>query len=88
MNRHFDRLFILLVVFLVAILLGYALRMYHEAKNTESYQSQAEKDLAALEEEFYSASENPHTFYIFNGQYKVYPVKDSKRRFHYRQFED
>ncbi len=88
MNRHFDRLFIILVVILVAILIGYALRMYHEDKITVSYQSQAENDLTALEEEFYSALENPHTFYIFNGKYKVYPVKNSERRFHYRRLED
>jgi len=32
----------------------------------EGYQSQAEKDLAILEEEFHYALENPHSFHIFN----------------------
>jgi len=76
MNKHFDKLFIIFLIIVIAILFGYALRVYHEAKIQESYQSQAEKDLAILEEEFYNAVERPHTFHIFNGRFEVYPVKE------------
>jgi len=88
MNKHFDKLFTILVIILIAILFGYALRIYHEDKIQESFQSQAEQDLATLEEEFYSALVNPHSFHIFNGRFEVYPVKDSVRRFHYRRIKD
>jgi len=88
MNKHFDNHMIILVILLFAILFGYALRMRHETKIQESYQSQAEKYLAALEEEFYSALDKPHTFHIFNGQFEIYPVKSPERRFHYRRVKD
>lgn len=79
---------LLVTVFMSALILGYALGMHHEAKIQEGYQSQAEEDLVALEEEFYSASERPRTFHIFNGQFEIYPVKESKNRFHYRKVKD
>jgi len=79
---------ILVTVFMSALILGYALGMHHEAKIQEGYQAQAEKYLAALEEEFYSALDKPHTFHIFNGQFEIYPVKSPERRFHYRRVKD
>jgi len=85
MDKYFNNFFIILVVIIISILFGYVFRMYHEANIQKSYQFQAEMDLATLEEEFYSALENPHSFYIFNGRFEVYPIKYSGKRFHYRQ---
>lgn len=78
----------ILLVILISIILGYALRIHHEAKIQKSYQSQAEKELTTLEEEFHSALKKPHKFLIFNGRFEVYPVKESDRTFYYRELKD
>ena len=69
-------------------MLGYVLRMYHEGKIRTHYQSQSEKELFTLEEEFYSAWKKPRTFYIFNGRFEVYPLKEPDRTFCYRTPKD
>jgi len=74
MSKRFSNFFTIFLIILIAIILGYALRIHHESIIQESYQSQAEKDLYILEEEFYSALENPHSFHIFNGRFGVTPV--------------
>jgi len=78
----------ILVTVVMSLILGFALGMHHEAKIQEGYQSQAEEDLVSLEEEFYSALDKPHAFHIFSRQFEIYPVKESKRRFHYRKVKD
>ena len=88
MSKRFNNFFTIFLIILIAIIIGYALRIHHESIIQESYQSQAEKDMATLEEEFYSALESPHTFHIFNRRFEVYPVKGPERRFHYRQVKD
>lgn len=74
--------------FLWAVLfaaLGYA----WAASVFEGYESRAERDLKALEEEFhYRLTVPPTTFLIFNGQFEVYPVQEKhklNKRFHYRR---
>jgi hypothetical protein len=69
-------------------LTGYILRVYHEGKIHAHYQSQAEKDLITLEEEFHSALKNPRAFFIFNGRFEVYPLKESRTTFRYRDPKD
>ena len=85
MRKHFNKICTVFLIVLVSIILGYALRMHHESKIKESYQSQAEKDLATLEEEFYSALKSPRSFLIFNGMFKVYPISKSERNFYFRK---
>jgi hypothetical protein len=65
------------------MMLGYVLRVHHEGKIHKIYQSQAEKELATLEEEFQSASKRPHKFFIFNRRFEVYPLRESDRTFFY-----
>jgi hypothetical protein len=77
-----------LLVILISIMLGYVLRMYHEGKIRRHYQSQAEKELGALEEEFHSAWKKPHVFFIFNGRFEIYPMKEPERTFSYRELWD
>ena len=87
-SRHFGNFCMTLLIILISMVSGYVLRVHHEAKIHKSYQSQAEKDIATLEEEFYSASEKPHNFFIFNGMFEVFPLKASKRMFSFRKVED
>lgn len=88
MRKHFNKICTFVLIVLISIVLGYALRMHHEGKIKESYQSQAEKDLATLEEEFYSALKRPRSFFIFNGMFEVYPISKSERTFYYRRARD
>lgn len=88
MRKHFNKICTVFLIVLFSIILGYALRMHHESKIKESYQSQAEKDLATLEEEFYSALKSPRSFFIFNGMFKVYPISKSERIFYFRKVKD
>ncbi len=84
----FKKICTIFFIVLISIILGYLLRMHHEGKIREVNQSQAEKDLATLEEEFYSAMKNPRPFFIFNGMFKVYPLKKSNRLFYYKKAKD
>jgi hypothetical protein len=88
MRKHINKIFNIVLIVVVSIILGYALRMYHEGKIKEGYKSQAEKDLSTLEEEFYSALKKPRSFLIFNGMFKVYPMSNSERIFYYRKAND
>ena len=88
MRKHFNKICTVFLIILISIILGYALRMHHESKIKESYQSQAEKDLSTLEEEFYSALKRPRSFLIFNGMFEVYPISKSERTFYFRKVRD
>jgi hypothetical protein len=88
MLNHARKFFVPVLIIIFSLLLGYVLRVYHEGKIRNHYQSQAEKELVTLEEEFLSAWEKPRTFYIFNGRFEVYPLKESERTFYYRQLKD
>jgi len=85
MRKHFNKFCTVFLIVLISIILGYTLRMHHESKIKDSYQSQAEKDLAILEEEFYSALKRPRSFLIFNGMFEVYPINKSERTFYFRK---
>lgn len=74
-----DKFFVYFMIALVFLILGYAGRMHREAKIQQWYQSKAEKDLAELETEFREAIERPRAFRVFNGQFKVYPVKSATK---------
>lgn len=88
MLTHVKKFFVPVLIVIFSLMLGYVLRVYHEGKIRNHYQSQAEKEMATLEEEFLSAWEKPRTFYIFNGRFEVYPLKKSERTFYYRQLKD
>jgi hypothetical protein len=88
LKRTKKTLFITAIVILTSVMFGYLLRMYHEGKIRAHYQSQAEKEMITLEEEFYSASKKPHAFFIFNGRFQVYPLKGPERTFAYREARD
>ena len=90
MLKHIKRFFISFLVILISIFLGYLLRVYHEGKIQTHYQSQAEKEMVTLEEEFHSAWKKPRKFYIFNGRFEVYPLKESEsdRTFYYRELKE
>lgn len=88
MLKHVKKFLIPFLVVLISIVLGYVLRLYHEGKIRAHYQSQAEKEMVTLEEEFHSAWRNPRTFYIFNGRFEVYPLRESDRTFFYRELKD
>jgi len=81
-------LFVTAIIILTAVIFGYVLRMYHEGRIRAHYQSQAEKEMITLEEEFYSAWKKPRTFFIFNGRFEVYPLKEPERTFSYREARD
>lgn len=85
MHNFFRKICAIILIMLISVILGYVLRMHHEEKIREINQSQAEKDLATLEEEFHSAMKTPRSFFIFNGMFEVYPAKKSKRLFYYRR---
>jgi hypothetical protein len=87
-TKHLKRIFTIIVVIFISIMLGYALRMHHEESIRVINQSQAEKDLATLEEEFYSAMKKPRSFFIFNGMFEVYPAKKNDRVFFYRKTKE
>jgi hypothetical protein len=88
MFKRFNKLFITLLIILISVMLGYVLRVHHEGKIRKTYQSQAEKELATLEEEFQSALKKPHKFFIFNRRFEVYPLRESDRTFYYREVKD
>jgi hypothetical protein len=88
MLNHVKKIFVPVSIIIISLMLGYGLRVYHEGKIRKHYQSQAEKEMATLEEEFLSAWEKPRKFYIFNGRFEVYPLKESERTFYYRQLKD
>jgi len=88
MDKRFNKLFKIFLIIFFSVMLGYALRIYHESKIAESHQSQAEQDLATLEEEFYAALEKPRSFHIFNGTFEVFPLRKSDRKFHYKKSKD
>jgi hypothetical protein len=88
MFKRFNKLFIPLLIILISVMLGYVLRVHHEGKIRKTYQSQAEKELATLEEEFQSALKKPHKFFIFNRRFEVYPLRESDRTFYYREVKD
>ena len=87
MLKHVKRFLVPFLVILISIMLGYVLRIYHEGKIRKHYQSQAEKELSTLEEEFHSAWKKPRSFYIFNGRFEVYPLKESDKTFYYRELK-
>jgi hypothetical protein len=86
--KHVKKFLLPFLVILISIMLGYVLRMYHVGTIRTHYQSQAEKEMVTLEEEFYSAWKKPRTFYIFNGRFEVYPLKESDRTFYYKEVKD
>lgn len=88
MLKHIKKFFIPVLAVLISLVLGYVLRIYHEGKIRAHYQSQAEKEMITLEEEFYSAWKKPRTFFIFNGRFEVYPLRESERTFYYREAKD
>lgn len=88
MVNHMKKFFVPVLIVIISLMLGYVLRLYHEGKIRKHYQSQAEKEMVTLEEEFYSAWRNPHTFYIFNGRFEVYPLRESDRTFFYRELKN
>jgi hypothetical protein len=88
MFKHINKFIVILLLILFSMMLGYVLRVHHEAKIHKSYQSQAEKELATLEEEFHSAIKKHRKFYIFNRRFEVYPLKESDRTFYYREVKD
>lgn len=88
MFKHLNKFFILLLLVVISIMLGYVLRVHHEGKIRKTYQSQAEKELATLEEEFQSALKKPHKFFIFNRRFEVHPLRESDRVFFYREVKD
>ncbi len=81
MLNHVRKFFVPVLIIIFSLMLGYVLRVYHEGKIRKHYQSQAEKELVTLEEEFYSAWKKPRTFFIFNGRFEVHPLKESERTF-------
>ncbi|NWF52723.1 MAG: hypothetical protein HXY47_06530 [Nitrospirae bacterium] len=87
-TKHVRKIFTIIFVIFISILLGYTLRMHHEESIRSINQSQAEKDLATLEEEFYSAMKKPRSFFIFNGMFEVYPAKKNDRVFFYRKADN
>jgi hypothetical protein len=88
MLKHVKKFFILVLAVVISLILGYVLRIYHEGKIRAHYQSKAEKEMITLEEEFYSAWKKPRTFFIFNGRFEVYPLKESERTFYYKEAKD
>jgi hypothetical protein len=88
MLKHIKKFLMPFLIVIISLMLGYVLRLYHEGKIRAHYQSQAEKEMVALEEEFHSAWRNPRTFYIFNGRFEVYPLRESDRTFFYRELKD
>jgi len=89
MLKHLNKFILILLLVLISMMLGYVLRVQHEGKIHKAYQSQAEKELATLEEEFQSAIKKPHKFYIFNRRFEVYPLRESdKTFFYYREIKD
>jgi len=88
MLNRVKRIFALVLIIIISLTLGYVLRVYHEGKIRKHYQSQAEKEIVTLEEEFHSAWRKPRTFYIFNGRFEVYPLKESGRTFCYKELKD
>lgn len=88
MRKHLNKICNVVIIVVVSIILGYALRIHHEGKIKDSYRSQAEKDLSTLEEEFYSALKKPRSFLIFNGMFEVYPMSKSERTFCFRKARD
>jgi len=85
MGKHINKIFNIVLIVIVSLVLGYALRMHHESKIKDNYKSQAESDLSTLEEEFYSALKKPRSFLIFNGMFRVYPMSKTERIFSYRK---
>ena len=69
----------------IVILLSVAAGYFWAYKVYSSYESQAEKDLNALEEQFHKSLEKPHSFHIFNSQFEVYPINVKHKKFHYRR---
>ena len=69
------------IVILISVAAGY----FWAYKVYSSYESQAEKDLIILEEQFHKSLEKPHSFHIFNSQFEVYPVNLHKKRFVYKK---
>src|SRR4030042_3923575 len=88
MLNHVKKVVVPVLIIIFSLMLGYVLRVYHEGKIRKHYQSQAEKELVTLEEEFLSAWEKPRKFYIFNGRLDVYPLKESERTFYYTQLKN
>ena len=88
MLNHLKKFFVPALIVIISLMLGYVLRVYHEGKIRAHYQSQAEKEMITLEEEFYSAWKKPRTFFIFNGRFEVYPLKEPERTFSYREARD
>ena len=88
MLNRVKRIFALVLIIIIFLTLGYVLRVYHEGKIRKHYQSQAEKEIVTLEEEFHSAWRKPRTFYIFNGRFEVYPLKEPGRTFCYKELKD
>ncbi|GEM_PF-5487409 len=88
MLKHVNKFILILLLILISMMLGYVLRVHHEGKIRKTYQSQAEKELATLEEEFQSSLKKPHKFYIFNRRFEVYPLREPDRTFYYREVKD
>jgi len=88
MFKHFNKFLVILLLVLISVMIGYVLRVHHEGKIRKTYQSQAEKELATLEEEFHSAIKKHRKFYIFNRRFEVCPLRESDRTFYYRELKD
>lgn len=84
LSMKFKTLLWSLTIGLFLISFGYSLRMSHEYKNMKFYQSQAEKDIWTLEQEFDSAWEMPRKFLIFNRRFEIYPIKADRPTFYYQ----
>jgi len=68
----------------ISFFAGYFARMHQEYQVSKSYETQAEEELKALEQEFHDSLKEKREFLIFNGQFKVYPVKyKNQKKFHY-----
>lgn len=81
MKRILWKLFEWSLVCVIVFALGYGGRMFHEAYNAKFFESQAEQQLREMDAEFAKAWEKGYEFYIFNGKYKVYPVRWHVKRF-------
>jgi hypothetical protein len=88
MLKYVKKFLVPVLIIIISLMMGYVLRVYHEGKIRTHYQSQAERELSTLEEEFHSAWNKPRKFYIFNGRFEVYPLKESERTFYYKEVKE
>ena len=70
-----DKLFLIGFILLVGVGLGY----FWHYKAVENNRVMAEERLMQLEDEFDQAAEKRREFLIFNGRFKVWPLKSDKK---------